>query len=119
MTPATSPSFFAASIMPRLRNIGPPGSANALISFWLTTSKRVAEFRVPELRGNAGDQPRADALDVAVDAVVVEHRQLRRACCAASCPICTSCAGVYLFLSGVMTVCAEALPSRDRQHHRG
>ena len=33
ITPATSPSFFAASIMPRLRNIGPPGSANALISF--------------------------------------------------------------------------------------
>ena len=27
----------AASIMPRLRNIGPPGSAKALISFWLTT----------------------------------------------------------------------------------
>ena len=38
MTPAISPSVFAASIMPRLRNIGPPGSAKALISFWLTTS---------------------------------------------------------------------------------
>ncbi len=39
MTPATSPSVLAASIIPRLRNIGPPGSAKALISFWLITSK--------------------------------------------------------------------------------
>ena len=38
ITPAISPSVFAASIIPRLRNIGPPGSANALISFWFTTS---------------------------------------------------------------------------------
>jgi len=38
MTPATSPSVCAASIMPRLTNIGPPGSANALISRTLTGS---------------------------------------------------------------------------------
>ena len=38
MTPATSPSVRAASIMPRLTNIGPPGSAKALISFTFTTS---------------------------------------------------------------------------------
>ena len=39
ITPAISPSSRAASSMPRLRNIGPPGSANALISFWFTTRK--------------------------------------------------------------------------------
>jgi hypothetical protein len=37
ITPATSPSFAAASIIPRFRYIGPPGSANALISRTLTT----------------------------------------------------------------------------------
>ena len=38
MTPAISASDFDASIIPRLRNIGPPGRANALISFWLMMS---------------------------------------------------------------------------------
>ena len=38
ITPATSPSVCAASIMPRLTNIGPPGSANALISRTFTGS---------------------------------------------------------------------------------
>ncbi len=36
MTPTTSPSECAESIIPRLMNIGPPGSANALISFTFT-----------------------------------------------------------------------------------
>ena len=39
MTPATSPSLCAFSIIPRLMNIGPPGSANALISFTFTPVK--------------------------------------------------------------------------------
>src|SRR5581483_1460517 len=38
ITPAISPSLRAASIMPRLTNIGPPGSAKALMSRALTTS---------------------------------------------------------------------------------
>ena len=37
ITLATSPSVCAASIIPRLTYIGPPGSANALISRTLTT----------------------------------------------------------------------------------
>ena len=36
MTPATWPSVVAASIMPRLTNIGPPGKANALMSLRFT-----------------------------------------------------------------------------------
>ena len=36
ITPTTSPSDDAAANMPRLTNIGPPGSANALISFTFT-----------------------------------------------------------------------------------
>ena len=36
MTPTTSPSAAAASNMPRWTNIGPPGSAKALISFRFT-----------------------------------------------------------------------------------
>ena len=36
ITPATSDSEAAASNMPRLTNIGPPGNAKALISFRLT-----------------------------------------------------------------------------------
>ena len=36
ITPTTSPSAAAASNMPRWTNIGPPGSANALISFRFT-----------------------------------------------------------------------------------
>jgi len=39
ITPTTSPSDAAASNMPRLTNIGPPGSAKALISFRLTGVK--------------------------------------------------------------------------------
>jgi hypothetical protein len=40
MTPAISPSFFAASIMPRLTYIGPPGNEKALISLAFTSSNR-------------------------------------------------------------------------------
>ena len=36
ITPATSASSAAASNMPRCTNIGPPGSANALMSFRFT-----------------------------------------------------------------------------------
>ena len=39
MTLAISPSVPAVSIIPRLRYIGPPGRANALISRTLTTLK--------------------------------------------------------------------------------
>ena len=49
ITPTTSPSVAAASNMPRLTNIGPPGSAKALISFMLTGvneySRRIVEAR--------------------------------------------------------------------------
>ncbi len=37
ITPANSASFFAATIVPTLTNIWPPGSAKALISFCGTT----------------------------------------------------------------------------------
>ena len=77
ITPAISPSDLAASIMPRCRNIGPPGSANALISRRLTTSKRVAELRLddtrPGLRRSAG---RRSAPTNVFGALVVQHRHL-------------------------------------------
>ena len=43
ITPATSPSAVAASNIPRLTNIGPPGSAKALISFRFTGVKEYSK----------------------------------------------------------------------------
>ena len=51
MTPTTSPSPVAASNMPRLTNIGPPGSANALMSLKFTG---VNEYSNTELSNSAG-----------------------------------------------------------------
>ena len=55
-TPAISPSFLAAWIIPRLTYIGPPGSANALRSLTLTTSN---EYRNCGCRNSAGMFSRA------------------------------------------------------------
>ncbi len=76
MTPAISPSLFAASIMPRFTYIGPPGKAKALISLTLTTLKLYLELRVLEVGRNGSRQAFADAGDVGRDAVVVENGQL-------------------------------------------
>ena len=38
--------------------------------------ERVAERRLPESRGNRGDQARADPLDESVGRAIVQHRQL-------------------------------------------
>ena len=74
MTPATSPSVLAASIMPRLTNIGPPG-ANALMSRTFTTSN-VCEARVALIGRDPRDEALAEAVDVAVDRLVAQQRQL-------------------------------------------
>ena len=51
ITPMTSPSPWAASNMPRFTNIGPPGSAKALISFRFTG---VNEYSKAGLLSEAG-----------------------------------------------------------------
>ena len=71
--------------MPRLTNIGPPGSANALISRTFTGFERVVELGVLELARNGGDQTLADVLDVRRHLVVAHDRQLLSALCCAAC----------------------------------
>ena len=76
MTPTTSPSPAAASNMPRLTNIGPPGSAKALMSFRLTGVNEVLEDRVVEIRGRGRDEALAQPIEVGAEKGIFDQRVL-------------------------------------------
>ena len=61
---------------PRLTNIGPPGSANALISLTFTTLNVYLNSGCRSSAGIAVDEPPADVLDVRRHVVVAQNRQL-------------------------------------------
>ena len=103
MTPATSPSVSAESIMPRLMNIGPPGSAKALISFTFTGVKEYRKAGLFNSAGAAATSRSPSVVDVlARSASLLMIGYALRTSAAASWPICTSCSGVYLFFGGVI-----------------
>ena len=106
MTPATSPSLLAASIIPRLTYIGPPGSANALISRTLTTLNVYWNSGCcwPDGIPCTRRLPMSDTYDVTASSRRIGS--CCSTCSAASRPSWTSCFVVYLFLGGLMTVCA-------------
>src|SRR5580765_2591546 len=107
MTPATSPSLRAASIIPRLTNIGPPGSAKALISRTFTTSKEYLNSECWRLAGIAETSLRPTPWTYDWTESSRKSGNCCRASAAACCPIWTSCAGVYLLSGGVTGVWAD------------
>ena len=74
MTPTTSPSVCADSIMPRLMNIGPPGSAKALISFTFTGVNEYRNAGLFNSGGAAATSRSPSAIDVALDRGVRDDR---------------------------------------------
>ena len=116
ITPATSPSVLAASIIPRLTYMGPPGSAKALISFTLTTLK---VYRNSGCLSSAGIEstrrcPMSSTYDVTSSSL--SSGNCFSTCAAASLPSFTSSLGLYLFFGGVIFVCAPT--KADRQDNR-
>ena len=76
MTPATSSSVRAACSMPRCRNIGPPGSAKALISRRLTTSNEYRNAGCANRAGTAATSRRPILSTSASVGRIVQLRQL-------------------------------------------
>ena len=76
MTPTTSPSVFAASIIPRFTYIGPPGNAKALISFRLTTLKLYSKLRMAQLGGDGIHEPITQLFHIRGHSIVAQHRHL-------------------------------------------
>ncbi len=76
ITPATWPSFVAASIMPRFTNIGPARQGEGVDVSRVDDLERVAESGMPELRGNRRDQPPADGGDIGIDLRIAHQWQL-------------------------------------------
>ena len=116
MTPATSPSVLAASIIPRLRYIGPPGSANALISRTLTTLNVYWNSGCRWSDGIPCTRRLSDVRHVRGHVVVAEDRQLLLHLDGGFTAELDVLFGVYLFLGGLMTVCAA---SNVHRHQRG
>ena len=106
ITPPTSASSAAASNMRRCTNIGPPGSANALMSFRFTG---VNEYRRPI--ASVPSAPRR--LPICVRCFAMCWSSMMGYCLrtsdAASFPSCTSCFGVYFVFGSLITVCADRL----------
>src|SRR3982751_216275 len=108
ITPTTSASTAAASNMPRLTNIGPPGSAKALISFRFTG---VNEYSYCGSFSSAGAAATRRSPSEARYFLIRSSSMIGyclRTSAAASRPSSTSCLGVYLFFGGFTTVCAPS-----------
>src|SRR5918993_3010118 len=107
ITPTTSPSVFAASIIPRFTYIGPPGNANALISFKSMTLK---------LYSNSGCRRSAGIVSTSRSPSSSTYEDTRSSRSTGICrststdasrPSLMSSAGSYLFFGAFTRVCAS------------